>query len=122
MRFGIVATSRTVNRRQPAAPGTCPDNRMGDRTSHGTEGGLETVPIQTTPEADRTTGVIPAAPWRIKALSVLPDYRLAVTFIDDTKGIADFSAIPTATECGVFEALKDQACFDQACLHLGVVT
>ncbi|MBP6097558.1 MAG: DUF2442 domain-containing protein [Methyloversatilis sp.] len=95
---------------------------MGDRTSHRTDGGLETVPIQTTPEADQTTGVIPAAPWRIKALSVLPEYRLAVTFMDDTQGIADFSAILAATECGVFEALKDKTSFDQARLHLGAVT
>ena len=78
--------------------------------------------IQTTPEADQATGVIPAAPWRIKALSVLPDYRLAVTFMDSTNGIADFSAILTAKECGIFEALKDKACFDRACLELGVVT
>ena len=48
--------------------------------------------IQTTPEADQATGVIPAAPWRVKALSVLPDYRLAVTFMDGTTGIADFSS------------------------------
>lgn len=78
--------------------------------------------IQTTPEADQTAGVIPAAPWRVKALSVLPDYRLAVTFMDGTNGIVDFSAVLTAKECGVFEALKDKACFDQARLDLGVVT
>ncbi|MDP2024588.1 DUF2442 domain-containing protein [Sulfuriferula sp.] len=77
---------------------------------------------QTASEADQTTGVIPAAPWRIKALSVLPDYRLAVTFMDNTNGIVDFSAVPTAKECGIFEALKDKACFDQARLELGVVT
>ena len=47
--------------------------------------------IQTTPETDQATGVIPAAPWRIKALSVLPDYRLAVTFTDGADGIVDFS-------------------------------
>lgn len=78
--------------------------------------------IQTTPEADQTTGVIPAAPWRIKALSVLPDYRLAVTFMDDTQDIADFCAIQTTMECGIFEALKDKTCFDQARLNLGAVT
>ena len=78
--------------------------------------------IQTTPEADQAAGVIPAAPWRIKALSVLPDYRLAVTFMDDTNGIADFSSILTAREYGIFETLKDKTCFDQARLELGVVT
>ena len=77
--------------------------------------------IQTTPEADQATGVIPAAPWRIKALSVLPDYRLAVTFMDGTNGIVDFSAVLTATGCGIFEALKDKAFFDQARLNFGVV-
>jgi hypothetical protein len=55
-------------------------------------------------------------------MSVLPDYRLAVTFMDDTNGIVDFSAVLTAKECGIFEALKDKACFDQARLELGVVT
>lgn len=78
--------------------------------------------IQSTPEANQTAGVIPAAPWRVKALSVLHGYRLAVTFMDGTNGIADFSAILNATECGIFEALKDETCFEQARLDLGVVT
>jgi hypothetical protein len=77
--------------------------------------------MPTTSEANQATGVIPAAPWRIKALSVLPDYRLAVTYMDGSNGIVDFSAVLTATECGIFEALKDKAFFDQARLNLGVV-
>lgn len=68
----------------------------------------ESMPIQTTPETNQAAGVISAAPWRVKALSMLPDYRLAVTFMDDTNGIADFSAVLTATQCGIFEALKDK--------------
>ena len=64
--------------------------------------------IQTTPEAHQAAGVIPAAPWRVKAMSVLPDYRLAVTFQDGTNGIVDFSSV--------------LPCFDQARLELGVVT
>jgi hypothetical protein len=78
--------------------------------------------IQTTPEADQAAGVIPAAPWRVKAISILPNYRLAVTFQDGTDGIVDFSAVLTARECGIFDALKDKTCFDQARLELGVVT
>lgn len=78
--------------------------------------------IQTTPEAHRTAGVTPAAPWRVKALSVLPNYQLAVTFQDGTNGIVDFSAVLTAKNCGIYEALKDKTCFDQARLELGVVT
>ena len=73
------------------------------------------------PGANQAAGVIPAAPWRVKALSVLPDHRLVVTFMDGTNGIADFSSVLTATECGIFEALKDKDFFDQARLDLGVV-
>ena len=78
--------------------------------------------IQTTTETDQAAGVIPAAPWRVKTMSILPDYRLAVTFQDGTNGIVDFSSVLTARECGIFEALKDKVCFDQARLDLGVVT
>ena len=78
--------------------------------------------IQTTPEADQAAGVIPAARWRVKALSVLPDYRLAVTFMDGTNGIADFSSVLAAGKCGIFDAHKDKASFDQARLDLGVLT
>ncbi len=79
------------------------------------------MPIQTSPETDQTAGVIPAAPWRIKALSVLPDYKLAVTFQDGTQGVADFSTVLRASECGVYEALKDADFFGQARLELGAV-
>lgn len=77
--------------------------------------------IQTTPETDQTAGVTPAAAWRIKAMTVLPDYRLAVTFQDGKQGIADFSGVLTA-QCGIFEALRDKAVFEQARLELGAVT
>jgi Protein of unknown function (DUF2442) len=77
---------------------------------------------QATTEADQTTGVIPAAPWRVKALAVMPGYRLAVTFQDGTSGIADLSAVTTARECGIYELLKDPEVFGQARLELGVVT
>ncbi len=77
---------------------------------------------QAAAEADQATGVIPAAPWRVKALSILPDCRLAVTFQDGTSGITDLSALTTATNCGIYEALKDPTVFGQARLELGVVT
>lgn len=78
--------------------------------------------IQTTPEADQDVGVIPDAPWRVNAMPRLPDYRLAVTFQNGTNGIVEFSSVLTAPECGIFDALKDKACFDQARLELGIVT
>ena len=81
------------------------------------------MPNQATTETDQATGVIPAAPWRLKALTVMPGYRLAVTFQDGTSGIADMSALTTTVQdCGVFEALKDSAVFGLAHLELGVVT
>lgn len=80
------------------------------------------MPNQATTETDQTTGVIPAAPWRVKALTVMPGYRLAVTFQDGTSGIADLSSLATIQNCGVFAALKDPAIFSQARLELGVVT
>ncbi|KAF0102960.1 MAG: hypothetical protein FD187_1753 [bacterium] len=80
------------------------------------------MPSQAVAEADQATGVIPTAPWRVKALSILPEYRLAVTFQDGTSGIADLSALTTATKCGIYEAIKDPTVFGQARLEFGVVT
>lgn len=66
--------------------------------------------------------VIPKAPWRVKAISVLPDYRLAVTFQDGTSGGVDFSAVRTASGAGIYAALADISLFEKAYVDLGVVT
>jgi len=58
----------------------------------------------------------------VKSLVVLPGYRLSVTFQDGASGIADLSAVTTASKCGIYEALKDPTIFAQARLELGVVT
>ncbi len=65
--------------------------------------------------------MIPAAPWRIKKLAVLPGYRLAMTFQDSTSGIADLSSISTAPDRGIYQPLEDQTVFAQARLDLGAV-
>jgi hypothetical protein len=80
------------------------------------------MPIEATAEAHQASGVTPNAPWRVKILRVLPGHRLAVTFRDGTDGIVDFSAIMTSQQCGIYEALKDPAFFEQARLELGAVT
>lgn len=80
------------------------------------------MPSQTTTEQNTAAGVIPAVPWRLKALSVLPNYRLAVTFQDDTSGIVDMAGVQSAENCGIFAALADPAVFAQARLDLGVAT
>jgi hypothetical protein len=80
------------------------------------------MPNEATTEADRAVGVAPAAPWRIKALTVLPRYCLAVTFNDDREGIVDMSMICTSRESGMYAPLKDPDYFAQAQLELGAVT
>ncbi len=80
------------------------------------------MPSQATAEKDSAAGVSPAAPWRVKAISILPDYRLAVTFNDDTSGIADLSSVTKAKDAGIYSALADPTVFEQATISLGVVT
>lgn len=80
------------------------------------------MPSQTTAEENSAPGIIPAAPWRVRALSILPDYRLSVTFRDGTSGIVDMSAVRADASCGVFAALAAPDVFAQARLELGVVT
>jgi hypothetical protein len=66
--------------------------------------------------------VIPAAPWRVTAISILPGYRLSVTFRDGTCGVVDLSAVRAEPSCGVFAALADPSFFEQARVELGAVT
>ncbi len=76
---------------------------------------------QTIAEVHQTTGVIPAVPWRLRALSVLPQWQLAVTFNDGLSGIVDVSALVQGLDAGVFEALRDPAFFARAYLDCGAV-
>lgn len=77
---------------------------------------------QATTETHQATGVIPAAPWRLRALSVLPEWQLSVTFNDGLTGIVDLSALVRGPDAGVFEALRDPAFFAQVYLDCGAVT
>lgn len=78
--------------------------------------------VETSTEANRSPGVIPAAPWRICALRVLPGYRLSLTFVDGVQGIADLSRLVRSENAGRFAALADPALFSRATLELGAVT
>jgi Protein of unknown function (DUF2442) len=80
------------------------------------------MPSEATTESNQAAGVVPAAPWRLRALSVLPGWQLAVTFNDGTKGIVDVSELAHSSDAGVFEALRDPAYFAQAYLDCGAVT
>lgn len=77
---------------------------------------------QAVTQSDQTTGVVPAAPWRLRELSVLPQWRLAVTFNDGSTGIVDVSGLVQGPDAGVFEALRDPAFFASAYLDRGAVT
>ncbi|HSG23043.1 MAG TPA: DUF2442 domain-containing protein [Azonexus sp.] len=79
------------------------------------------MPSQTTAEKNSAAGVIPTAPWRIQAVSVLPDHRLALTFRDGLTGIADFSGIETSANPGIYASLADSDFFAQVKIELGVL-
>ena len=76
---------------------------------------------QTITETHQATGVIPAAPWRLHALSVLPQWQLAETFNDGLTGIVDVSALVHGQGAGVFEALRDPDFFARAYLDCGAI-
>lgn len=78
--------------------------------------------IETTTEDHCAVGVTPAAPWRVSAVSVLPGYRLAVTFRDGTSGTVDMSALVGSSDAGIFLPLKDPALFQQVRVELGALT
>jgi len=77
---------------------------------------------ETITETHQATGVIPAAPWRLRALGILPEWQLAVTFNDGTSGIVDVSALVSAPDAGIFSALRDPDYFATAYLDCGAVT
>ena len=78
--------------------------------------------IEAAAEAQCLTGLKPAAPWRLADLSILPDYRLAVTFHDGATGVVDLSAVTSGSEMGIYEPFKDPWYFGQACIEPGTVT
>ena len=80
-----------------------------------------------TPEADRTPEVSPriqhVVPWRVLAVSVLPDMRLHVTFVDGTSGEAHLQGFLNNEDVvgTVFEPLRDPGLFAQARVVTGAV-
>jgi len=80
------------------------------------------MPSQTTAQENPAAGVTLAAPWRIRAVSVLPDYRLAVTFCDGRNGIVDCASILSSTSPGIYAPLVAPDFFAQVKLELGALT
>lgn len=76
---------------------------------------------QATTAQNSTAGIVPAAPWRIKAISALPGLRLAVTFNDGREGVLDFSSVKTSKMPGIYAALAEPAYFEKVTLELGAI-
>lgn len=77
-------------------------------------------------EEDRTSVLIlpfqATAPWDVRDLVPLQDYRLAVRFTDGTAGIVDLSARVVSPKAGVFAQLRDPDTFAQVYIEYGAVT
>ena len=80
------------------------------------------MPSQATAKENTAPGIIPAAPWRVQALTVLPGYRLSVTFKDGTSGIVDMSTVRADSSLGLFANLATPDFFEKARIELGIVT
>ncbi|MBI5451597.1 MAG: DUF2442 domain-containing protein [Gammaproteobacteria bacterium] len=80
------------------------------------------MPGKTATQEHRPAGVTGAAPWRVRTVNVLPDYRLAVTCNDGTNGIVDMSALVISTDAGIFAALKDVQLFRWVNIELDAIT
>lgn len=67
-------------------------------------------------------GITAAAPWRIRSVTVLPDYRLSVTCNDGITGVVDLSQLIFSETPGIFDALKDEHYFNQVRIEMGALT
>ena len=77
---------------------------------------------ETVAQENIALGLKAAAPWRVRAVSVLPNYRLSVTCNDGTKGIVDMSALVNSPDAGIYAALKDAQLFQKVSIELGALT
>jgi hypothetical protein len=54
-------------------------------------------------------------------VTVLPDHRLFVRFVDGLTGIVDLSALIASPNAGVFARLRDRSLFEQVHVEMGAV-
>lgn len=81
---------------------------------------------QAVAEQDRAPAVapviVPAAPWRVRHLEVLPDFELKVEFNDGLSGTVRMKRLVQAQDAGEFHRLANPDLFAQAGIELGAVT
>jgi uncharacterized protein DUF2442 len=73
-------------------------------------------------EKDSSPRIVCTAPWRLKKVTPLSNYKLNVEFIDGTHGSVEMSHRILSDKSGVFGKLKDIKLFNQVYLEYGVVT
>ena len=74
-----------------------------------------------TQDHHRAAGVTAAA-WRVRAVNVLSNYRLSITWNDGTSGVVDMSALVNSPVAGIYAALKDAQLFQKVSIELGALT
>lgn len=77
---------------------------------------------ETVAQENIAVGIRAAAAWRVRAVNVLPDYRLSITCIDGTNGIVNMSALVNSPDAGIYAALKDAQLFQKVSIELGALT
>lgn len=78
--------------------------------------------IETVTQEHCVAGVIATAPWRVRTVTVLPNYCFSVTCNDGMTGIVDMSRLISGELAGIFAALKDEQLFNQVRIELGALT
>lgn len=76
---------------------------------------------ETVVQENISVGLRATAAWRVRAVNVLPDYRLSVTCNDGTNGIVDMPALVNSSNAGILAALKDAQLFQQVDVELGAI-
>ena len=61
-------------------------------------------------------------PWIVSDVRALPDYRLAVGFVDGTRGEVDMRPLIHGNRAGVFAGLRDPGAFARAYVDCGAVS
>ncbi len=77
---------------------------------------------ETVTQENITVGLKAVAAWRVRAVNVLPGYRLSITCNDGTNGIVDMSALVSSPDAGMYAELKDAQFFQQASIALGALS
>ena len=80
------------------------------------------MPSETVAQENIAAGLMAVAAWRVRAVTVLPDYRLSITCNDGTNGIVDMSALVKSANAGIYAALEDSQLFQKVSIELGALT